>query len=219
LLNDQEYSRRESYREAIDRDRFTLGVALTRTVLGAALGTPAARVPIERRCVTCNRPHGRPRLTGTFADLHFSVSHSGDRVVAAVAIGVRPGVDVEQGPRQWEPALLDLVLSADERADVDRLAPADRDAAFLRYWVRKEAVLKATGDGLTVALNDLTVSAMDQPARLRYWRGHPSRPSGISMRDLAAGTGYSACLAAVGPLGAVVEFDANAVLAAPSRPS
>jgi 4'-phosphopantetheinyl transferase len=57
-------------------------------------------------------------------------------------------------------------------------SPANRRVdGFLRYWTRKEAVLKATGDGLRVPMDELVVSAPEEAAELRSWRGRPDRRS------------------------------------------
>ncbi len=219
LLNPAERQRYERYLRDRDRDRFTLGVALSRLILGAHLKTSAADVPIDRTCERCGESHGRPRVTAGAA-LDYSVSHSGELVAVAVARssgdGSGParsvGVDVERVAPLTEPAVPGLVLSAAERAAFGRLSPADQPAAFFRYWVRKEAVLKATGEGLSVPLAQLTVSGFDQPPQLREWPER--RCSGpVTMHDLGAAAGYAASLAVIGRGVAVTERDATAVLA------
>src|SRR5262249_7948848 len=64
LLNPAELARREALRQAADRDRFTVAAALLRLVTGQLTGLPPERVPVERTCDRCGRPHGRPRITG-----------------------------------------------------------------------------------------------------------------------------------------------------------
>lgn len=222
LLDQAEARRRERYRQAADRDRFTVGVAMSRLILAGHLKTSPAEVVIDRTCPRCGEAHGRPRLAGA-GGLVFSVSHSADLVVVAVARD-RPddgaaeravGVDVEQVMPLREPSLPDAVLSADERAAFDRCNADRQAAAFFRYWVRKEAVLKATGDGLTVPLTELTVSEPDRPAQLRAWTRRPFLPATVTMHDLDAAPGYAASLALIGRGAVVGEWDATALLAQP----
>lgn len=219
LLDQVEIRRRERYLHAADRDRFTVGVAMSRLILAGHLKTSPAEVVIDRTCARCGEPHGRPRLAGA-GGLDFSVSHSADLIVVAVvrdrprdgAAGRAVGVDVEQVVPLREPSLPDAVLSAAERAVFDRCGADSQAAAFFRYWVRKEAVLKATGDGLTVPLTDLTVSEPDRPAQLRAWARRPLLPATVTMHDLDAAPGYAASLALIGRSAVVREWDATALL-------
>jgi 4'-phosphopantetheinyl transferase len=222
LLDQAERRRRERYLRAADRDRFTVGVALTRLILAGLLGIAAADVPVDRTCARCGEPHGRPRLA-IGAALDFSVSHSGDLIALAVTRdkagdGMRRavGVDVEQIAHVPDGPPADAVLSPRERIAFDRLEAGTRTTAFFRYWVRKEALLKATGDGLAVAMTRLTVSAPDQPPRLVHWQGRPDLPAGASLHDLQARPGYAAALALVGHDAVVVCRDATELMTVPS---
>jgi 4'-phosphopantetheinyl transferase len=219
LLDATESARHRSYRRPADRDRFTVGVALTRLVLGAHLGVPPDGVPIDRTCARCGAAHGRPRLA-TGAAVDFSVSHSGDVIALAITAtlagggaGRRVGLDVElMDATTASEAPVDVVLSAAEHRSYGTLDAGARPAAFFRYWVRKEAVLKATGDGLAVPMTHLTMSAPDQPPRLAGWQGRPDFPALVSMHDLAARPGYLAALALVGSDAAVICHDAADLL-------
>jgi 4'-phosphopantetheinyl transferase len=222
LLDATEAERRGGYRRAADRDRFTVGVALTRLVLGAQLGIPPASVPLDRTCAHCGGPHGRPRLaTGEAVD--FSVSHSGDVIGLAIARSQDGGgatrlvgLDVElMDPATAKEAPVDVVLSAPEHLSYRKLDAAARPAAFFRYWVRKEAVLKATGEGLRVPMTHLTMSAPDQPPWLAEWQGRPGYPAQVSMHDLRARPGYAAALALVGLDAIVIYRDAAGLMSDP----
>jgi 4'-phosphopantetheinyl transferase len=216
LLDTVEHERRAAYRAAADQDRFTLGVVLTRTVLAAQLGVAAAQVRLDRACPDCGRPHGRPRLTSGTGPA-FSVSHSGNLVGVAFATAPAVGLDVEQVAPQRAEGLVPAVLSPAERAEFDRLAAARRGPDFFRYWVRKEALLKATGEGLRVRLPDLTVSAAGQPARLVEWAGRPDAPSRFTLYDLDGDPSHAASLAVVGTPVAVREYGAGQLIAGPGQ--
>ncbi|MGH8905793.1 MAG: 4'-phosphopantetheinyl transferase family protein [Egibacteraceae bacterium] len=219
LLDPVERGRRERLRRAADRDRFTVAVALTRRVLGAHLGVAPPAVRIDRTCPRCQEPHGKPRLTDSPAAFEFSISHSGDRVAVAVTAGPPVGVDVEQlaDPRRLA-GLGHHVLSPAETPELDRLGAHEYARGLLRYWTRKEAVLKATGDGLTQALPNLTVSAPDQPPRLLRWTTRPDIPAQLALYDLNPGNGYLASLATLDPTPSVItEFDATGVLSEPEK--
>ena len=103
------------------------------------------------------------------------------------------GVDVEQLDGRPHPlggdgdpeALARMVLSAAERAVLAAVPPAARARAFLVAWTRKEAVTKATGDGLRAAFSDVVVAADAGPPRLVSWP-YPRSPHSVSLLDLDA---------------------------------
>ncbi|WP_344592856.1 4'-phosphopantetheinyl transferase family protein [Actinomadura vinacea] len=195
LLNPAERARRERYLRDVDRDRFTLGVAITRVVAGRRSGLAPERVPISRRCPDCAEPHGPPVIAG---GPHLSVSHSGALVAVAVSPYGPLGVDVEEDSGRIGDAIARRLLADDE--------PHTGAAGLLVYWTRKEALLKATGDGLRVPLGRLHVSAPHEPPRLRAWDGRPGMPARMDMRTLGPAAGHAACLALLDhPAGVPVE--------------
>jgi 4'-phosphopantetheinyl transferase len=222
LLDPVECQRRQRYLRGCQRARFTVGVALTRIVLAAHLKVAPTEVVIDRTCARCGKPYGRPRLVNGGA-LDFSISHSGDLIVLAVALdaisarGSRRtvGVDVERIVPLRGNSLPNAILSFEERIVFEALDATAQLTSFYRYWVCKESVLKATGHGLSVPLSQLTISDPDQPAQLRGWTGRPLSSGPVAMHDLQAAPGYAACLAFVGRDAAVMNRDATALLLRP----
>lgn len=189
LVDDVERGRWQGLLRAADRTRFATGAILLRRLVAAHTGVPPAEVVVDRRCPGCGRPHGRPRLPQ--ADLHVSVSHSGDRVAVALARVGPVGVDVE------------LIGDADVHGlGPQVLAPEEtiRDARdFYTYWTRKESAVKATGDGLSAPLSQVRVSPPGDPAALL---GYPGGPLAAWMTDLRPGAGYvgAVTVLAAGPV-------------------
>ncbi|MDG4825216.1 4'-phosphopantetheinyl transferase superfamily protein [Asanoa sp. WMMD1127] len=212
LLGADDLARRSRLRRGEDRDRLTTAWALARVVLSHHVGPAARDLRFERTCRHCGGPHGKPRLIEADAPL-LSLSHAGDRVAVAVLRGAQVGVDVESlAARVDIDTVAGSVLSGEEARALARTAADDRRAAFLTYWTRKEAVLKATGDGLRVPMTDLTVSGPGQPPRLRDWTGAPDHR--VDLYGLRPGAGYLACLATVdSPPVEVVELAGAGVLA------
>jgi 4'-phosphopantetheinyl transferase len=122
------------------RRRYVVAHAAARVLLGGRLETEPARVVIT------SEPGGRPLVDG----VAFSLSHSGDRgVVALAAPGVSLGVDVERvRARPHLDRLAQRVFAADDYARWNALAPRDRPRELARRWTEVEAVLKARGLGI-----------------------------------------------------------------------
>jgi 4'-phosphopantetheinyl transferase len=207
LLDDVERARHETFAFEADRARFATAVVLTRLLLAHHLDLPAHSVMIDRTCPNCGKGHGRPRPTT--GDVVLSVSHAGDWV--AVACGRVPaiGVDIEAVvKRDVMHRLVPMVLRPGESGT--NLGPIE----FTRYWTRKEAVLKATGDGLNVPMTDLAVTPPHSPPAVSSFAGQPDLPSRIHMESLSPKTGYEAALAVIDSPAApdVTEHDASYAL-------
>ncbi|MGQ0630149.1 MAG: 4'-phosphopantetheinyl transferase family protein [Sporichthyaceae bacterium] len=159
LLDDAERARCAALRRASDVARFRTAHVLTRVVLGITTGADPAGLRFSFGCAACGGAHGKPALPG---GPEFSLSHGGDLVALALA-PVAVGLDLEPATALDRPgAVAELcagALSPAERGVVAALPAADRAAAVLAAWTRKEAVLKMTGHGLSVAPEQLVLSA------------------------------------------------------------
>jgi 4'-phosphopantetheinyl transferase len=199
VLSDDERARRGGLWDAGHRAQYTVAAALLRLVAAPLTAQPAARVVVDRSCPTCDRPHGRPRLPGT--GLHVSISHSGATVAVAVSGAGAVGVDVQQVQADSVDELSPLVLAESEARHV----AVARD--FFTYWTRKEALVKATGDGVTVPLSEVVVTPPGTPPRLL---GYPRQGElAAQLRDLSPGLGYVGALAVLSP-GPVVVHERSA---------
>jgi 4'-phosphopantetheinyl transferase len=139
-----------------------LGTASDRGFLREVLGryVDAARVETLRRT-----PLGKPYLCGS--PIHFSVSHAGDRQVIAVA-REPVGADLEAMlPLSDLPAVAALSLNAVEARRLAELPEPARTRFFYRCWTRKEASLKACGEGLRTDPREVDTMSEEGP-----WRWH-----------------------------------------------
>jgi len=153
ILSPDERQRAESFRFERDRSRFVVCRAVLRTVLGGYSGVPPQDVALEYG------PNGKPRLAGGGADgpgLSFNLSHSDSSALLAVAVGCAVGVDVERvRPGLAVGELARYSLSLGEQAELQPLSGRRRVIQFLTYWTRKEAYVKARGEGLGLELQQL----------------------------------------------------------------
>jgi len=165
-----------------------------RALLALYLGVARDRVPIARDA------GGRPTVGA--AGISLSVSHSGDDLVVAVAAGQPVGVDVEclrAGPWNLLPS---QALTPSELATLEHEVGMERDRAFLRFWTRKEALLKAAGVGLAVDPRELEVSGPGLPASVLRVPAQLGRESDWSIRDIEL-PGLVAAVALAGPVSRV----------------
>ncbi|MEU2118445.1 4'-phosphopantetheinyl transferase superfamily protein [Streptomyces sp. NPDC016459] len=167
LLDAEERRRWKALKREDDRTRYLAAHGGLRRLLGRHLDVPPGEVAFVREdCPLCGGPHGRPAVRG--GGVHFSLSHSRDLVL--VGIATRPvGVDVEAYPEAGTSDLVAVSLHPREREEFARLPVDGRPAAFARCWVRKEAYLKGTGEGLAGGLRRTYVGTGPDPAAVPGW--------------------------------------------------
>ncbi len=191
-LKPDEQSRAAAFRFDKDRHLFIAGRGLLRILLGRALDVPPSAVELTATDLgklelaergresfsPTNDVAASSRLDGekdSRPRIGFNVSHSGDVVLIAVGLGVTLGVDVEQvRVVQRLEQLAEHYFSPRECQQLFALPSETQTLAFFHAWTRKEAILKATGKGLSFPLQDVEVTlAVGEPAELlRY--GHLS---------------------------------------------
>jgi 4'-phosphopantetheinyl transferase len=145
LLDDQERGRAARFTFERDRRRFVAAHAALRRLLGDRTGQAPHALRFDIGAF------GKPRLRGR-ADAAFSLSHSADLALVALADEVEIGVDLEPvRPMRDLEGLARQCLSAREWLQFEATQEPGRTAAFLQAWTRKEACLKALGTGLQIA--------------------------------------------------------------------
>lgn len=157
-----ERARAARFRHDRDREMFTLGRFMARTLVGGSLGIAPGDWTWREG------PHGRPEIDRPATDLRFNLSHSGGLVVCVLARGRQVGVDVEHCARQatdW--SLVERVCAPSEVRDIRAHGDRWRDR-FLTHWTLKESYLKARGLGLTVHLADIVFTLQDDDARIGF---------------------------------------------------
>lgn len=143
------------YSDRERRAQFLIGRAIVRARLARLTGWDPSIIPLHTTCSRCGLDHGKPVSLEWLP--HFSISHSGDAVAVAFHASDRVGLDVECEDRSpFLNGLSDEILS-DPEADPAG-TPLDDDQ-LLRLWVRKEAVLKCTADGLEANMRDVVTEA------------------------------------------------------------
>jgi 4'-phosphopantetheinyl transferase len=197
LLSDDEQARAARYVRGLDRRHFVVARGALRRLLGRYLATAPAAV----RLAYGHR--GKPRLDGGCggADVRFNLSHSGGLALIGVTRGREVGVDIERVRDDIDmDAFAAHSFSPRELAALRGLTPPARREAFFACWTRKEAYVKARGDGLAIPLSGFDVSlAPDERAALLEVRADPVEASRWSLLAPAAPPGYAAAVAVAVP--------------------
>ena len=193
LLTSSERMRAQRFAAEQDRRRFVAARARLRELLGSRLGIPPQDIELVYG------RHGKPALAPSCAgsDVRFNVAHSGDVAVFAFSQGLEVGIDVEILRDVPEADRIAAGLFSRAESEVYRLLdPGDRPLAFFRCWTRKEALLKALGDGIGLRLDRCAVSlAPGEPARILEIDGVPGERCGWALADFAPGRGFLGAVA------------------------
>jgi 4'-phosphopantetheinyl transferase len=151
LISDTERARAAAFCFDNDRRRWIMARGILRDLLGRYLKVPPQFVRIE------SQKNGKPYVIAS-PGLEFNLSHSAEIAVYAFCLKA-VGIDVEK--KRLIPEAVELAsryFSSEEQLLVKESDPAERSAAFLRCWSRKEALLKASGSGLSHLLTRFSPS-------------------------------------------------------------
>jgi 4'-phosphopantetheinyl transferase len=191
-----EQQRADRFNFTKDRAHFIVARGVLRDILGRYLKTPPGCVRFSYS------EYGKPLLSEETNDrqLRFNVSHSHGLALFAFTKRRKIGLDIEFMREDF--ASLEIAehfFSTREVSALRAFPPELRTAAFFRCWTRKEAYIKAIGEGLSHPLHDFTVSlAPGEPAALLSTETDPQEASRWSLVELFPGTDYAAALAVEG---------------------
>jgi len=191
LLSPDEQTTASRFRFERDARRFTVARASLRAVLTGYTRSPA------RDLQFVYSQHGKPALAHSPQDIRFSVSHSGDLALLAVARSREVGVDLEVIREDVETdKLAQRFFSVRERESLHLLPSQHRVPAFFRCWTCKEAFLKAQGVGLSRSLESFDVEVDPaRSARLISTRPNPGESESWSLHDVEMPPAYAAAVA------------------------
>lgn len=201
LLSDDERARADRFVDPRHGVRFTAARGALRLILAEVTGTAPESVEFVYG------RKGKPALAS--APIEFNMSHSGELAVVAVANPGPVGIDVERFRDDFEDRkVARRFFSAGELADLDSLDTDQWQHGFYACWTRKEAYMKAVGDGFSIPLNTFRVSvAPDQPPALLEVQSDPEECVRWVFKDVPVPAGYRACVVARVPFDAMRQFD------------
>lgn len=164
--------------------------ALAREWLARELGVDGTGLDLSRDA------HGRPRLGEAAPGFDVSWSHSGDQLLLSLGEGVDVGADLERlRPRPRALELAQRFFEPGETAWLHAQPDASREAAFVRLWCAKEALLKAHGRGIAFGLHRFRVGEADGALRLLQADPALGAVDDWTLHEFCPQPGYRAALA------------------------
>ncbi len=151
LLSPDELQKAYRYKFEKDRDHYITGRALLRSILGKYLN----QAPDE--IIFCYSDKGKPIMKNS--NIKFNLAHSGGKAVFAFSENAEVGIDIEY--MRELPDALEIAkrfFSDEEFNEFLKVSEDEIREAFFNCWTRKEAFIKAVGEGLSYPLKDFTVT-------------------------------------------------------------
>ena len=200
LLTEDEIARAERFHFDKDRNHYIIARGLLRQLLAAYLRTAAGELRFDYA------EKGKPSLVG--ADINFNLAHSYGKAIYAFSRGRELGVDLEFIREDFGgDEIAERFFSPGEISALKDVPIDLTKQAFFNCWTRKEAYIKARGEGLSMPLDVFEVSlAPGEPAALLRNHKEPAELSRWTMQALAAPDGYVAALVVEGDSFRVKRF-------------
>jgi 4'-phosphopantetheinyl transferase len=189
MLSDEERARAARFSFEQDRHRFIVARGILRRLVAERLGLAPDAVAF------IYRDHGRPAVVGD-STLDFNLSHSGNRAMFAFSRNARVGADLEALDQDLDVmALAERYFHPNETTALRQLPQPLRRPAFFACWTRKEAIVKATGDGLLAAPLDAFEVSVAPDAPPRILAAARLVPDAWSLHTIDELPGYAATIA------------------------
>lgn len=207
ILSQEESARAARFHFDKHRKRYIVSHGYLRRILSFYTGRGEKELRFSRG------PYGKPSLAPEPGNesIRFNFGSSYDLALYAVALDREVGVDVERLDRALAyESISKHFFSTEENAAITGLPEDIRRRAFFNCWTRKEAFLKATGQGLSFPLNRFVVSVTPgRPAVIQAVSGDPQAASRWTLHEISPAEGYVGSLAVEGRGWRLERFEAS----------
>ena len=192
-LSPDELERANRFKFSKYRNRYISGRGALRVILAKYLGRDAPELQFHYL------ENGKPILAEDLAraGIHFNLAHTGDLALVGVTRIGRLGVDVESvRPIKNVDELVARFFSPRENVLFQKLPDGQKPEAFFNLWTRKEAMLKATGEGITRSLSLVEVSFLPgEPAQLLAIAGDSAARERWFLKEFIPAKDFTAAVA------------------------
>jgi 4'-phosphopantetheinyl transferase len=191
ILSPDEKARAERFVFEHHRRAYVLSRGILRALLSHYVSLPSADLQFSYKS------KGKPYLLEFADQIGFNCSHSDGMALYAITRCCDLGVDIEKiRPLQDMEQIAQCFFCPEELCELLSLTPAEREVAFFRCWSRKEAYIKAVGDGLSIPLNAFCVTLTPgDPAGFVQIGNDRKLASEWTLHELPAIPGYAAAIA------------------------
>jgi len=191
-LSSDELNRAEQFKFEKLQRRFVIARGALRDILCRYLHCAPVQI------LFAYEKHGKPKLADEQNEqgLHFNLSHAENLALCAVTLQRMIGVDVEfVRPLADAATIAQRFFAPSESSAFCALPEEKKTAAFFNCWTRKEAFIKAIGEGLSHPLHRFEVSFQEhEPAALLCTRPNPLEARTWKLYDLKPAADYAGAL-------------------------
>ncbi|MDD1750018.1 MAG: 4'-phosphopantetheinyl transferase superfamily protein [Methanothrix sp.] len=203
-LSIEERKKLEGHVLSAEQDRLFSSRGVLRTILGTYLALSPSRIEFTYG------HRGKPALASTQSDrnIQFNISHSGDWMLCAISSGCELGVDIEMVRRNVDVEGMARLVFSD--LDLRRFActPArSRAELFFTSWVRREAFVKAIGEGLHFPLAAVSGTLCAGAVQRMKAIGPAGSDAKLFLQDLDIAPEYKAALVVTSPVPPPLQFE------------
>jgi 4'-phosphopantetheinyl transferase len=193
ILSQEEFARAVRFHFERDKRRFVMSRVGLRMVLGWYLGLSPDQIRFHYG------EYGKPSLGNEHKGglIQFNMAHSSELAICAFVRNISVGVDIEK-IRTLPDAdqIAERFFSAAEYSDYQTVFDAQKSLAFFNCWTRKEAFIKAIGEGLSYPLHKFEVTLIpDDSAELREIYDDPQEAANWEIRSFIPAQGYLGAVA------------------------
>jgi 4'-phosphopantetheinyl transferase len=187
MLDEAEQKQAQKFNHVLLQQRYVVIHGRLRQLLGQLLNKPPEKINIKKA------EYGKPYLAD-YPELAFNLSHTADRVVVAVGWNCQLGVDIELcKPRINLSGLVNKCFAEEEVTYWTQLPEAQKNQDFYRFWTRKEAFVKATGQGIVSGLHHCVINP-EKPTGFLRVPAQCGKASAWHVLDIELGEGVCSAL-------------------------